>query len=127
MPSYHTRSKTLEANSVRGVRGLTPHRFYNRSKKKLRGGKKHATVDFVMAKSCIITDKSSKVVGGYSNRVRATKFNPTGKRRVSANIQRKKIFVPELDKTVTVNISTTGLRTLKKKGAYKALKDAGAL
>lgn len=27
------------------------------------------------------------MVGGYSNRVRATKYNPTGKRRVQPNLQ----------------------------------------
>jgi len=27
------------------------------------------------------------MVGGYSNRVRATKYNPTGKRRVQVNLQ----------------------------------------
>lgn len=40
-----------------------------------------------MAKTCPICDKGSRVVGGYSNRVRATKFNPTGKHRVYPNLQ----------------------------------------
>ncbi|PIR95138.1 50S ribosomal protein L28 [Candidatus Falkowbacteria bacterium CG10_big_fil_rev_8_21_14_0_10_37_6] len=40
-----------------------------------------------MAKSCFICEKSSQVGGGYSNRVRATKFNPTGKRRRKPNLQ----------------------------------------
>lgn len=38
-------------------------------------------------KSCPICDKGSRVVGGYSNRVRATKYNPTGKNRKQPNLQ----------------------------------------
>lgn len=77
-----------------------------------------------MAKKCDITGKSSLVGGGYSNRVRATQFNPTGLRRRRANLQDKKIFVPEIGKSVKITVSTKGLRTITKKGAYKALKDA---
>lgn len=40
-----------------------------------------------MAKTCPSCNKGSRIVGGYSNRVRATKFNPTGKRRVYPNLQ----------------------------------------
>ncbi len=80
-----------------------------------------------MAKICPITQKSSQVGGKYSNRVRATQFNPTGKSRRHANIQKKRIFVPELNKTVTVEISTRGLKTIQKNGAYKTLKEAGLI
>jgi len=80
-----------------------------------------------MAKACIVTGKSTKMAGGYSNRTRATQFNPTGKVRRKANIQKRRIFVPELKKTVTVQISTKGLKTLQKNGAYKTLKKAGAV
>jgi len=38
-------------------------------------------------KSCFICQKGSKVGGGYSNRIRATKFNPTGKVRRQPNLQ----------------------------------------
>jgi len=80
-----------------------------------------------MAKTCQVTGKSSKVAGGYSNRTRATKFRPLLKKRRKANIQKKKIFVPELGKSVTVELSTSGLKTLNKKGAYKTLKEAGII
>lgn len=40
-----------------------------------------------MAKSCPICNKTSLMAGGYSNRVRATKFNPTGKTRRQPNLQ----------------------------------------
>jgi large subunit ribosomal protein L28 len=77
-----------------------------------------------MAKVCVITGKSSLVMGGYSNRTRATQYNPTGSRRRYANIQKKRIFVPELNKTFTLDLSARGIKTIQKKGAFKALKDA---
>ncbi len=80
-----------------------------------------------MAKKCAITKKSSKVAGGYSNRVRATKFNPTGKKRRKANLQKKKIYVPELDKTFNLTISTKAIKTINKNGAYATLKKAGII
>jgi large subunit ribosomal protein L28 len=63
--------------------------------------------------------------GGYSNLTRATKFNPTGKVRKYANLQKKKVFVPELNKSIKIEVSTKGLRTMKKNGIYKTLKKAG--
>jgi large subunit ribosomal protein L28 len=78
-----------------------------------------------MAKVCAITGKGSKTAGGYTNRVRAHKYNPTGTKRKQVNLQKKRIFIPELNKTATVTISTQGLRTLNKNGAYKTLKAAG--
>lgn len=80
-----------------------------------------------MAKVCVITNKSSLVGGGYSNRTRATQFNPTGSRRRFANLQKKKIFVPELNKSFILTLSAKGLKTIQKKGAYAALKDAGVI
>jgi len=80
-----------------------------------------------MAKTCPVTKKSSQVGGGYSNRIRATKFNPTGKVRRYANLQKKRIFVPEINRTVVVTLSTKGMRTIAKNGAYATLKKAGVI
>ncbi|MEK7086274.1 MAG: bL28 family ribosomal protein [Patescibacteria group bacterium] len=77
-----------------------------------------------MARSCEITGKSTQVGGRYSNRVRATQFNPTGKVRRKANLQKRRIYVAELDKTVIVDLSMKGLKTIKKNGAFAALKKA---
>ena len=77
-----------------------------------------------MAKICDITGKRSRVGGGYSNRTRATKFNPTGKRRRQVNMQKKTLFIPELGRKITINVSTKGLKTMKKRGAYLTLKAA---
>ena len=72
-----------------------------------------------------ITGKRSQVGGGYSNRTRATKFNPTGTRRRQVNLQRKTLFIPELGKKITINVSAKGLKTMKKRGAYLTLRAAG--
>lgn len=80
-----------------------------------------------MAKTCAITGKTSQVGGGYSNRTRATQFNPTGKRRRKPNLQKKTLFIPELGKKVTVVISTQGIKTINKNGAYVTLKKAGLI
>lgn len=77
-----------------------------------------------MAKQCDITGKKTQMGGRYSNRTRATQFNPCGKVARQANLQKKRIYVPELDKTVTIKVSTKGLRTIAKNGAYATLKKA---
>jgi large subunit ribosomal protein L28 len=80
-----------------------------------------------MAKQCQITGKKTQIGGRYSNRTRATQFNPCGKVRRQANLQKKRIYVSELQKTITVNISTKALRTIAKNGAYVTLKGAGLI
>lgn len=77
-----------------------------------------------MAKQCQITGKKTQIGGRYSNRTRATQFNPCGKVKRQPNLQKKRIYVPEIDKHVTVNISTKALRTIAKNGAYATLKEA---
>ena len=78
-----------------------------------------------MSYICPISKKGSRVGGGYSNRTRATKFNPTGMVRKYSNIQKKRIYVPELKKFVNIKISTNALKTIQKNGAYATLKKAG--
>lgn len=80
-----------------------------------------------MAKTCPILNKGSRLGGGYSNRTRATQFNPTGKVRKYPNLQKKKIFIPEMNKTLTLTISTKAIKTINKNGAYATLKKAGVI
>lgn len=86
-------------------------------------GYRHLNTLF-MAKQCDITGKKTQIGGRYSNRTRATQFNPCGKTTRQPNLQKKRIYVPEIDKTVTINVSTKGLRTIAKNGAYQTLKEA---
>lgn len=65
--------------------------------------------------------------GRYSNRTRATQFNPCGSIRRYVNLQKKTVFVPELKKSFRLTVSARGLRTIEKKGAFRALKDAGII
>jgi large subunit ribosomal protein L28 len=78
-----------------------------------------------MAKVCAITKKGSIMGGGYSNRTRATQFNPTGNVRKYPNLQKKRVYIPELKKTVILTLSTRAIKTINKNGAYKTLKKAG--
>lgn len=80
-----------------------------------------------MAKVCAITKRGSRMGGGYSNRTRATQFNPTGSVRRYPNLQKKRIYIPELKKTMVLTISTRALKTIQKHGAYKTLKKAGLI
>lgn len=77
-----------------------------------------------MARACEITGKSTQIGGRYSNRTRATQFNPTGKVRRKANLQRRRVYVAELGSTITLDVSTKGMRTIKKQGAFAALSKA---
>jgi len=67
------------------------------------------------------------MAGNYSNRVRATQYNPTGKTRKYANLQKKRIYIPELKKTMTLTLSTQAIKTINKNGAYATLKKAGLI
>ena len=78
-------------------------------------------------KICAITKKGSIMGGGYSNRTRATEFNPTGKVRKHLNLQKKRIFVPEINKFLNIEVSVQGMRTMKKNGVYPTLLKAGLI
>jgi len=77
-----------------------------------------------MANVCQITGKSTQVGGRYSNRTRAQEYNPCGKVLRKPNLQKKRIYVPEIDKHVVVKVSAAALRTIAKNGAYVTLKKA---
>ena len=80
-----------------------------------------------MAKTCPVLHKTSRVGGGYSNRTRATQFNPTGMVRKYPNMQKKRVYVPELKKTLTLTLSTRAWKTIAKRGAHSVLKKAGII
>ena len=63
--------------------------------------------------------------GGYSNRTRATQFNPVGMTRKYANLQKKRVYIPELKKTIIMTLSTKAIKTMQKNGAFQTLKKAG--
>ena len=67
------------------------------------------------------------MAGGYSNATRATQFNPVGNSRKHINFQKKKIYIPELKKHVTLELSTKAIKTIEKNGAFATLKKAGII
>ncbi|OHA89990.1 MAG: hypothetical protein A2832_01740 [Candidatus Zambryskibacteria bacterium RIFCSPHIGHO2_01_FULL_44_22b] len=80
-----------------------------------------------MARVCPVLFKGSRVGGGYSNRTRATQFNPTGMVKKYPNLQKKRIYIPELKKTITLTLSTRAIKTINKRGAHSVLKKAGVI
>ncbi|MGJ8673388.1 large ribosomal subunit protein bL28 [Rubritalea sp.] len=51
----------------------------------------------------------------------------TVKRKVSPNLQTKRIFVPELDRYVRIKLTAKAIKTINKNGAYVTLKKAGII
>jgi large subunit ribosomal protein L28 len=71
-----------------------------------------------MARICDLTGKKA-VSGNYvsfSNKKTKRKFNP--------NLQTKRFWVPEMNKFVTLKVSTSALRTINKIGISAALEKA---
>ena len=69
-----------------------------------------------MSKFCSITGKRPLVGNNVS------KSNIKTKRRQFPNLQTKKIFIPELNKTVKIKLSVSALKTIDKTGLLKYLK-----
>jgi large subunit ribosomal protein L28 len=63
-----------------------------------------------MSKSCIVTGKQT--ISGYS----VSHAKNKTKRKLKANLQKKRLLNPATGRMVTVCISTRGMRTLKKWG-----------
>ncbi len=78
-------------------------------------------------KVCPVSKRGPQRAGGYSNRTRATQYNPTGIFRRQLNLQKKRIYIPELKKTLIFTLSTRALKTIQKNGAYATLKKAGLI
>ena len=71
-----------------------------------------------MSKVCQISGKKVMFGNNVSKALNRTR------QRFDANIIRKRFFVPEEDKWVTLNVSTAVLKTINKKGITAVLKEA---
>jgi large subunit ribosomal protein L28 len=69
-----------------------------------------------MSKICQLTGKRPLTGNNVSH------SNAKTKRRFLPNIQKKRFFIPELDKWVSLKISTKALKTINKLGVYAYLK-----
>ena len=71
-----------------------------------------------MSKVCQITGKKTITGNNVSH------SNKRTKRTFEPNLKIKRFYVPEMDKWVVLKVSAAGLRTINKKGVYKAMLDA---
>tara|TARA_B100000959_G_C14404599_1_gene387728 strand:+ start:257 stop:496 length:240 start_codon:yes stop_codon:yes gene_type:complete len=69
-----------------------------------------------MSKICKITGKRPLVANNVS------KSNNKTKRRQLPNLQNKRIFVPELGKSIKIKVSTNALKSIDKEGLMVFLK-----
>lgn len=72
-----------------------------------------------MARVCQVTGKRRMVGNNVSHSMRKTK------RVQHPNLVKKRIYIPEEGRTVTLRLSTRALRTMDKKGVQKYLKEQG--
>lgn len=70
-----------------------------------------------MSRICDLTGKKPMVGNNVSH------SNKKTKRRFYPNLHRKSFFIPELNKTVTLKVSSKALKTITKKGLYNYIKD----
>ena len=73
-----------------------------------------------MSKVCQVTGKRPQVGNNVSH------SNIKTKRRFNPNLQKKRFYIPEEDKWITLKVSTSALRTINKNGITKVLKKARA-
>lgn len=71
-----------------------------------------------MSKVCELTGKKAMVGNNVSHAMNKTK------RRFEANLFKKRFYIPEEDKWVTLKVSTSALKTINKIGISAALKRA---
>lgn len=73
-----------------------------------------------MAKVCQISGK--RPVSGHN----VSKANNKTKRKFYPNLQKKRFYLPEEDRWVSIKVSASTLRTINKKGITAVLKEARA-
>jgi large subunit ribosomal protein L28 len=71
-----------------------------------------------MSKVCELSGKRVMFGNNVSKALNRTK------RRFDANIIKKRFFIPEDGKWITLNVSTSTLKTINRKGISAVLKDA---
>jgi large subunit ribosomal protein L28 len=71
-----------------------------------------------MARVCQISGKRPKVGNNVS------KANNKTKRKFYPNLQKKRFYLPDEDRWITIKVSTSTLRTINKKGISSVLKEA---
>lgn len=73
-----------------------------------------------MSKVCQITGKRTQVGNNVSH------SNVKTKRRFNPNLQKKRFYIPEEDRWITLKLSTKAIRTINKNGLTATLQKARA-
>ena len=71
-----------------------------------------------MSRVCELTGKKAMVGNNVSHAMNKTK------RKFDANLIKKRFYIPEEDKWVTLKVSTSALKNINKLGISAVLKDA---
>lgn len=74
-----------------------------------------------MAWKCSVTGKAP-LTGNHVSHA-----NNRSKRRQYPNLQKKRIYIPEEKRFVTVRLTANAIKTIAKNGAYVTLKKAGVI
>ena len=87
-----------------------------------------------MSRECYVCGKKKVVGGRITHRGLPKKAGGIGlqlvkntKRTFKPNLQKKRIWVPELNRWVTVRCSVKALKTMDRDGPYKVLLKAGLI
>ena len=73
-----------------------------------------------MSRVCELTGKKAMVGNNVSHAMNKTK------RKFNANLVKKRFFIPEEDKWITLKVSTSALKNINKKGISSVIKEARA-
>ncbi|WP_224483318.1 50S ribosomal protein L28 [Robertkochia aurantiaca] len=73
-----------------------------------------------MSRVCELTGKKAMVGNNVSHAMNKTK------RRFNANLVKKRFYLPEEDRWITLKVSTSALKDINKKGITAVLKEAKA-
>ena len=72
-----------------------------------------------MSKVCEITGKKAMVGNNVSFSINKTK------RKFEVNLSKKRFYIPEEDRWITLKVSTRALKSINKKGISAVLKEVG--
>lgn len=73
-----------------------------------------------MSRVCELTGKKAMVGNNVSHAMNKTK------RTFKANLVKKRFYIPEEDKWITLKVSTSALKNINKKGISAVIKEARA-
>lgn len=71
-----------------------------------------------MSKVCELTGKKAMFGNNVSHSMNKTR------RRFDVNLVKKRFYIPEEDKWITLRVSTSALKNINKRGIYTVVKEA---